>query len=166
MMILEEWCEPDEVFSSDSCLSSCGGFWHGNFFHVDFPKFVADKRYSINILEILSVIICMKLWGFSFKGKRIQVYCDNSAVCSVINSGKAKCVMLQDCLRELAFLSAIYECQIRTVHLDTKSNRIADHLSRWNLNDSHRQQFYSMTDSFELHEYIVTDNMFQFTNDW
>ena len=166
MMILEEWSNPDEVFSSDSCLSGCGGFWQGNFFHVDFPKSVSDKRFSINILEMLSIIICMKLWGSSFKGKRIQVYCDNTAVCSVINSGKSNCVVLQECLRELAFLSAVYECQIRTVYLDTKTNRIADHLSRWNLNASHRQQFYLLTRTFELHEYIVTDRMFQFINNW
>ena len=89
-----------------------------------------------------------------------------TAVCSVINSGKSNCVVLQECLRELAFLSAVYECQIRTVYLDTKTNRIADHLSRWNLNASHRQQFYLLTRSFELHEYIVTDRMFQFINNW
>ena len=166
MMILEEWSKPDEVFSSDSCLSGCGGFWQGNFFHAVFPKSVSDKKYNINILEILSVIICMKLWGSSFKGKRIQVYCDNSAVCSVINSGKAKCAILQDCLRELAFLSAIFECQIRTVYLNTKSNRIADHLSRWHLNDSHKQHFYGLTDTFELQEFIVTEKMFQFNNNW
>ena len=97
MIILEEWSKPDEVFFSDSCLFSCGGFWQGNFFHVYFPKSVSDKRYSINILEILSVIICMTLWNSSFKGKRIQVYCDNSAVCSVVNSGKSSCLILREC---------------------------------------------------------------------
>ena len=97
MMILEEWSKPDEVFSSDSCLSSCGGFWQGNFFHVYFPNSVFDKRYSINILDRLSVIICMTLWSSSFHEKRIKVYCDNNAVCSVVNSGKSSCLILQEC---------------------------------------------------------------------
>ena len=47
----------------------------------------------------------------------------------MINSGKANCPILQSCLRELAFLSAIYECEVRSVYLDTESNRLADHLS-------------------------------------
>ena len=115
MMILEEWSNPDEFFSSDSCLSGCGGFWLGNYFHTKFPDVIVNKEYDINILEILSVIICLKLWGYAFRGKRIQVYCNNNAVCTVINSGRSKCSILQDCLREIAFLSAISECQIRAV---------------------------------------------------
>ena len=31
MMLTEEWSEPDEIFSSDSSLQGCGGFWQGKF---------------------------------------------------------------------------------------------------------------------------------------
>ena len=44
----------------------------------------------------------------------------------------------QSCLRELAFLNAVYECEVRAVHLDTKSNRLADHLSRWHMSEVQR----------------------------
>lgn len=135
-------------------------------FHVEFPKIVINKGYHINILEMLSVIICLKLWGSDFKGKRIQVFCDNNAVCTVINSGRSRCEILQDCLRELAFLSAIYECQIRAVYLDTQSNRIADRLSRWNSSELYRQQFYELTSNFTLIESKVNEELFQFVNTW
>ena len=87
----------------------------------------------------------LRLWGHYFKGKRIRIFCDNSCVCSVVNSGRAQCEELQGCLRELAFLCAINECEVRAVHLDTKSNRLADLLSRWHENDSNRQQFFLLT---------------------
>ena len=149
-------------FSSDSCLSGCGGFWLGNYFHTNFPDVIVNKEYDINILEILSVIICLKLWGYAFRGKRIQVYCDNNAVCTVINSGRSKCSILQDCLREIAFLSAISECQIRAVYLDTKSNRLADILPRWDKNEYYRQAFFKLTSNFTLKEFRVTEELFHF----
>ena len=85
-------------FSSDACLQACGGFWQGIFFHVTFPKSILQRKYHITILEMLSVIICLRLWKLYFRGKRIQVFCDNIAVCTVINSGKSRCEILQNCL--------------------------------------------------------------------
>ncbi|MEW8546060.1 MAG: reverse transcriptase domain-containing protein [Candidatus Thiodiazotropha sp.] len=166
MMVMEEWSHPDEIFSSDSCLSGCGGFWNGNYFHTIFPDKIRHKSYHINILEMLSVIICLKLWSSHFKGKRIQVFCDNASVCSVLNSGRAKCEILQDCLREIAFLSAISECEIRAVHLDTRSNRISDHLSRWHTDKYHISQFFLLTEQYTLQEHYIAENMWNFINNW
>ena len=70
------------------------------------------------------------------------MFCDNQAVCHVINTGKSKCTILQDCLREIAVLAACYEFQIRTVHISSECNRLSDHLSRWDLDISHRQKFF------------------------
>ena len=98
---------------------------------MTFPESILQRKYHITILEMLSVIICQRLWKLYFRGKRIQVFCDNMAVCTVINSGRSRCEILQNCLRELTFLAAIVECEIRAVYLDSKSNRISDHLSRW-----------------------------------
>ena len=98
--------------------------------------------------------------------KNTGFFCDNLAVCSVINTGKSKCTVLQACLRELAFLTAMAECEIRAVHLESQSNRIADHLSRWSLDKFHKQQFFLSTNQFHLQEFVITDNMFQFLNDW
>lgn len=166
MMIYENWSEPDEIFSSDACLSACGGFWCGNYFHVKFPSSLASKSYHINILEMFSVIICLKLWGSFYKGKRIQVFCDNSSVCTVINSGKAKCEILQNGLRELAFLAAIYECEIRAVHLNSEENRLADHLSRWYTSERHKHEFFQLTKDLILKEWEVSDKLFEFINNW
>ena len=166
MMLTEEWSEPDEIFSSVSLLQGCGGFWQGKFFHVEFPQSILVQNYHITILEMFAVVLAARLWSKFFKGKRIQVFCDNLAVCSVINTGRSKCTILQACLRELTFLTAMAECEIRAVHLESQSNRIADHLSRWSLDDFHKQQFFLLTNQFHLQEFVITDNMFQFLNDW
>ena len=69
MMLYEEWCSPDAIFSSDSSLQACGGFWDGKYFHSKFPAKVTDRGYSINILEMLAIIVCLKLWGKFYVGK-------------------------------------------------------------------------------------------------
>lgn len=165
-MLYEEWCKPDEICSSDACLNGCGGFWLGRYFHATFPKHFCKKKYSITILEMFAVIVCLKLWGIHFKGKKIQMYCDNQSVCQVINSGKAKCEMLQECLREIAFLAAVNEFQVRMVHLSSETNRISDNLSRWDLDASHRLRFFELVNAYNLTEYEVSDTHFNFNHTW
>ena len=114
-MIYEEWSRPDEVFCSDACLEGCGGFWNGKYFHCRFPSKIANN--NINVCEMLAIMVCLKLWGKHFAGKRIQIFCDNESVCQVVNSGRTRNDMLQSCLRELTFISAKMEFQIRAIHL-------------------------------------------------
>ena len=145
MMLYEEWCSPDSVFSSDSCLQGCGGFWGGKYFHSNFPSDFEQHGYSINVLEMFAIIVCLKLWGKYFKGKRIQIFCDNESVCFCLNTGKSHSEILQGCLRETAFLTAIFEFQIRAVHLKSECNRIADALSRFDLGHQYRELFFDLT---------------------
>ena len=56
MMEYENWSAPDAIFSSDSCLTACCGFWNGKFFHVRFPEFILGRKLHISALEILAVI--------------------------------------------------------------------------------------------------------------
>ena len=51
-------------------------------------------------------------------------------------------------------------------YLDSKSNRISEHLSRWSLDDFQKQQFFLLTNQFQLQEFVITDKMFQLLNDW
>ena len=60
----------------------------------------------------------------------------------MVNSGKTKVEILQYCLRKIAFLAAVREIQVRLVHLDSKSNRISGHLSRLDLDPSHKMIFF------------------------
>ena len=117
IMLYEEWSYPDEICSRDSCLKGCGGLWSRNYFHTSFPDHFYEQKYSITILEMFVVIICLKLWGSDFKGKRIKMFCNNLSVCHCINTGKAKNMLLQQCLREVCSIAAVNAFQVRMVHL-------------------------------------------------
>lgn len=166
MMEFEQWSAPDAIFSSDSCLCGCGGFWNGKYFHVEFPSEIIQQNLHITALEMLSIIICLKLWARFFKGQKIVVLCDNQAVSQVINSGKSKSEFLQNSLREICFLTAINEFQLKGQFIEGITNRIPDVLSRWHLSRQNEQKFMELTENFEIKECLVGTELFEFVNDW
>ena len=165
MMPLVDWSSPDAVFASDACLTGCGAFFQGLYFHRRFPDSIKVLDLHINALELLTIVVCLHLWGSKFRGCRLKVYCDNSASVCVLNSGRTRDEFLQACLREVCFLAGRHEFELRAVHLSGVSNRLPDLLSRWSLG-SNRDEFFSRTRDFEITECYVPDAMFNFTHDW
>ena len=166
IMLYDDWSNPDEVFSTDACLSGIGGFFDGAYFHKSYPEFVLEKDWNICILELVAVIVALRLWNSRLKGKCIVMQCDNDAVCQVINTGRARCTMLQEGLRELCFWSAVAQCQIRAVHIPGTENRLADCLSRWDQKDSFKTDFFKLTSGLDLKECVLEDSVFNFENQW
>lgn len=141
-IFLEEvWSRPDELLATDACLSGCGGLCREEAFTSEFPEHIINLQLHINALELLAVIVGVKTWGPSLRGKRLRIYCDNQATVAVINSGRSRDQYMLKCMRELTFYCAKYECMVRAVHLPGVENRLADCLSRWHLNRSYREEF-------------------------
>ena len=166
MIEYDKWSEPDVIFSSDSSLTGCGGIWKGCYFHAEFPESIIEQKFHISVLEILLIIICLKLWIKNFKGQRIVVFCDCYNVCQMINSGKSRSEILQDVLKEICYLAACNECELRAQHLASKENRISDILSRWHLDNLNMSRFKDLTEGYNLQEFKVSEDMFNFVNIW
>ena len=113
MMEYESWSEPDAICSSDSCLTACGGFWNGRYFHAKFPDSILNQSFDISVLEMIAIIITLKLRGQYFKGQRKVIFCDNKSVCRVISTGKSRSEPLQDCVREICYLAACNQFEIK-----------------------------------------------------
>ncbi|CAC5366108.1 unnamed protein product [Mytilus coruscus] len=156
LLNLQEWTEPDEYMASDACLVGCGGVSNGQFFHCVFPDFIVQQNLHINALELLSVIVCLKLWGQ--KGRKICIQCDNMVSVQVINQGKSRSRFLQACLREICFICAIKECELRAIHIDGIDNRLPDMLSRWSLSDIYPIQFYKSIEGRNFQHINVDSN--------
>lgn len=169
MMLTEQWSKPDEIMSCDACLTGCGGWCEGKYFHTEFPENVKQQKLHINGLELLTLTICVKLWGHLWSGKRIVVYCDNLTSVTVLNTGRSYNKFLQKCLREICFLTANYECEIKAIHIAGINNRIPDLLSRWNSIENSMSEFLKIPDVKcvkELVEYEINEELFEFTHDW
>ena len=105
--------------------------------------------------------------GEIFSHQKIVVLCDNLAVCIALNTGKAKCTFLQSCLREICFVAALNEFEIRAKHLFSEENRISDCLSRFHKGPKYRDLFFqSVPNNASLVEHKVTSHDFKFMNNW
>ena len=56
------WSSPDSVFSTDACLTGCGGMSASEFFHVEFPPSVLAQFSAIHLLEALAIVVALRLW--------------------------------------------------------------------------------------------------------
>ena len=142
MMDLEEWSQPDQFAASDACLTSCGGFSEGKFFHAKFPDFILNQNLHINALELLTVMVTVKMWCQNRKGKKIVKNCDNSSPVRVLNVGFSRDTFMQSCFREIYFFASIFEIQNRAKEISGCENRTPDYLSRWDTDPKFETLFY------------------------
>ena len=159
-----QWSSPDAIVATDACLSGCGGICGLQYFHCVFPDFVVELQLHINALEILTVAVACKLWGREWKGKRIKIFCDNLSSVTVLNSGRSKDPFLLECMREVAFVAAQCQFEIKAVHLPGVENRVPDLLSRWYIDHKSRTKFFDIVHNGI--EVKVHHDLFRFTHKW
>ncbi len=97
---------------------------------------------------------------------RIQVQCDNEVSLTVINSGRTRDWFFQWCLRELAFIAAHFEFEIRAVHIRGVDNRILDYLSRWSLHKDYEDRLWRSVGREPTTETYSYPGLFNFTHNW
>lgn len=166
MMPEEPWSAPDEVFSTDACLEGCGGWFSGAFFHARFPQSISSKFLHVNALELLTVMVALKIWAKCLTGKRVTILCDNMASVMILNRGITRDKFQANVLREITFLAATGQFQIRAVHLAGSENRIADLLSRWDRVNNAMERLLDLSNGSALKEEAVLETFFTVTSDW
>ena len=161
------WSAPDCVFATDACLTGCGGICGNTVFHTPFPDWVLQQFSAIHQLEFLALLVAIRLWGARWAGLRVQVYCDNTAVVTVINSGKTSDPFMEKILRNAWLQISSQEFEIRAVHLPGETNRLADYLSRWHLDVAKYSGLFAAAcgDASSISEETVTDELFALSSD-
>ncbi len=147
-------------------MSGAGACTDTEYWHAEFPEAIRREEHHINFLELLAVTVAAKIWGQCWKGKRIRIMCDNSATVAVVNSGKCRDDGMLSVRRELAYVAARYEFQVRAVHIPGVSNRLPDALSRWHLANSHRVEFHELTKDKRMREVEIPVSAFALSGAW
>ena len=166
ILSLEEWSFPDEVAASDACLEACRGWCEGEYFHILFPDWVREAHLHINALELLTIMVCLKVWGAQWGGRKVKFACDNLASVFVLNSGKSKDVFMQGCLREICYIAALGQFEIRAVHVPGVDNRLPDLLSRWHLSAKYEREFHDRTSHIYTKQITIRESLFRFSHKW
>ncbi len=102
------------------------------------PVDVFSERYStrirqralhINVHEMSAVRHTLRLWLPRFCGGRVFIYCDNIAVVAGLNRCSIRGGPMAP-LRDIAMLLALNDILIEAIRIDSKSNDLANLLSR------------------------------------
>ena len=105
--------------------------------------------------------------GHALDWLRVQVYCDNTAVVTVINSGKTSDPLMGKILHNAWLQVSSQEFEIRAVHLPGVTNRLADYLSGWHLDVAKYSGLFAAEcgDAGSISEETVTDELFALNSD-
>lgn len=157
---------PDVILSSDANLTGCGAHSSEFYFHILFPEFVLEETTHVAQRELITIAVTLKVFTRIIRGKKITFYCDNQASVACVNSGRTKDEYMLKVLREIAFLSVQYDFLVRTKYLDTRANRPADILSRWDQTQNPEKQFLKALGKERMVQLNIKEENFKFSNDW
>ena len=153
--------------AGDACPQGLGS-WNlesSEYFSGLFPLSLQDPMIPIHVKEFVCVIVSVRIWGPAWKGKKVQIYCDNDAVCDVITYNKPKDPKMQQLLREFLFFVCTYNFMPVVSKIGTKENLIADFLSRnFNLKDAN--DFFLKNNLSSMKSIPLTDDLFEMQADW
>ena len=99
--------------------------------HVGYkPVWDSFDRKNINELELWPIVVGLKRWVKFFRDKLLHVFTDNTQVMFMLINGNSSNPTCSNWLREIFWLCAIYNVTLCPKYISTKSNLVADTLSR------------------------------------
>ena len=85
---------PDlELYTDAASSVGFGGYFQGKWFQGHWPPHLLLNReqgISIGWQELFPIVVACAMWHSLFIRKRLQFWCDNKSVVSIINSGQSK----------------------------------------------------------------------------
>lgn len=115
----------------DSSTTGAGMFMEGDWAYchwaTDMPN-IADLH--INHKETITIVLAARRWAHLWTNKTVNVHTDSITAKAAINKGHSKCKHIMPYLRELVWLSALFNFKVRAYHISGTKNTLADNISR------------------------------------
>lgn len=115
----------------DACNQGGGMWFQGDWSYVnwqhDWPEAV---DLHINYKETLAIVAAARKWALSWANHKVIIYTDSTTAKALINKGTCKQGYVMAALRELFWLSVMFNFELVAVHIAGCNNTIADAISR------------------------------------
>ena len=99
--------------------------------------FIQEYKPSIEYLELYALMAGILTWGKLLKGRQVIIHCDNMAVVHMVNNNASTCKHCMTLLRLLTLDNLIHHTKVWVRFIGTKSNDLADSLSRGQMTHFH-----------------------------
>jgi hypothetical protein len=122
---------PSGKFTSDACNNGGGSAFRTDWFYcnwaIDYP---AVASMHINLKELFVVLLAAYRWARAWSNLHIVVYSDNSATVHILNKGSSRNATAMKWIRQLFWLSAVFNFHLTAKHIPGVDNIISDTISR------------------------------------
>ena len=106
------------LVSDTSGAWGCGAYWGSLWFQLEWPEEWQEENIATK--ELVPIVVGVALWGASWQGLAVSCHCDNMAVVSAINSGRARYPPLNRLLCCLFFFTAHFKIAISAQHIQAQ----------------------------------------------
>ena len=120
---------PNRNVYLDACTTGLGAIYEAQVYALPLPE--AWQNINIASLEMINILVALKVWHSQWAGHRVLIHCDNQAVVSVLNTGKARDEFLCNIARNIFMWLSPCNIYLHVVHVAGRCNTVADLLSRW-----------------------------------
>ena len=120
------------VYSNASGSWGCEAFILGSAEWLQLPWPAFWLEIPIAAKELVRIVASLAVWGSSWSGGTVQVYCNNMAVVQCLRVGSARDSLLNHLLQVLASLLMRLQVSLRADHIPGLRNSRANTLSREN----------------------------------
>lgn len=114
-----------QLFTDASGSLGYGGFLDGLWFQGHWlPEHTLNKKQGISIewQELLPIYLACVLWGPTWSGKHILMWCDTHSVVAIINSKHSKSPRIMDLIRSITLLALNNNFTISATHISGLDN--------------------------------------------
>ena len=129
-------------FHTDASLEGFGIVWGNRAMAGLFP--LELEELDITKKEMVTVMVAVKHWFSELANLRVKIYVDNQAVVSLLNYGISRSPFLAACLREIFYVLAMYNIELRAEYIPSKENCLADLCSRAYNSDVFHKNFNNL----------------------
>ena len=141
-------------FSTDASLEGFGMVWGSRALAGLFP--LEFEELDINKKEMVTVMAAVKHWFKDLANLRVKIFVDNQVCVALLNYGISRSSFLANCLREIQFVMAEFNIELRAEYIPSKQNCLADMCSRAFINETHYINFINC-----LHnKTLILDDLF------
>ena len=142
-----------QLYSDASGAFGCGALWDREWLQFEWPDGWGGR--NITLKEIVPVVFACATWGSSWRGAAVTAHMDNSAAVAILNSGYSKEGQIMHLVRCLFFIMAHFQFTLVARHIPGSQNKLADAISRNNLQSFLSQSQEANPVSAVIHEALV-----------
>ena len=88
----------------------CGAYWDSQWFMLPWTGPITECHLTAK--ELVPIVAAAALWGKEWQGQTVQVWCDNTAVVSIVNHGSSRDKQAMHLARCLVFIMAKFELEL------------------------------------------------------